>query len=208
MTLALLDPDRDQARELLERELSGPDYNRAEPLVNRLIDWLLARLDDIFSLIPGSQSLGWVLVLAVLVVVALVTFFAVRGRRRGSVLTQGRTGAVLEDPTLTAADYRSRADRAAQTGDWDTVLLDSYRALAADGVERTLLDHAAALTAHEVGRDLGRCFPAQQVQLAGAADAFDLVRYGEGSSTQQQATGVRDLDRTLSKTRPYADALT
>lgn len=207
MTWLVLDPDRDQAREWLETELSKADYNRAEPLVTRLIDWLLARLDDLLSLVPGSQSLGWVLVLGVLVVVALVTFFAVRGRRRGSALTQGGRGAVLEDPTLSATDYRSRANRAAQSGDWDSVLLDSYRALAADGVERTLLDHASALTAHEVGRDLGRYFPAQQAQLADAADAFDLVRYGEGSSTQQQAAGVRELDRTLSKTRPHADAL-
>lgn len=204
----LLDPDRDQAREWLEQELSGPDYNRAEPLFRRLLDWLLDRLDQLFSLVPGSQSLGWLLVLAVLLVVAVVAIFAVRGRRRSGALSERGTGAVLEDPSLRAADYRSRAERAAEAGDWDTVLLDSYRALAADGVERTLLDHAAALTAHEVGVALGRYFPAQQAEIFSAADLFDLVRYGEGSSTQQEAPGVRDLDRTLSRTRPHAEALT
>lgn len=207
MTPALLDPDRDQARQWLDSELSEAEYNRAEPLIRRVIDWLLGRLDDLFSLVPGSQSLGWVLVLAVLVLVAVVAYFAARGRRRGRALMQGGTGAVLEDPTLTAADYRSRADRAAQAGDWNAVLLDSYRALAADGVERTLLDHASALTAHEVGRDLGRYFPTQRAQLTGAADTFDRVRYSDGSSTQQEATGVRDLDRTLTRARPHADAL-
>jgi len=207
VTSALLDPDRDQARDWLEHELSGPGYNRAEPLVRRALDWLLDRLDQLLSLVPGSQSLGWLLVLAVLLVVAVVAVFAVRGRRRNGALSQGGTGSVLEDPSLSAADYRSRADRAAQTGDWDTVLLDSYRALAADGVKRTLLDHAAALTAHEVGADLGRSFPAQQTELLGAADLFDLVRYGKGSSTEQEASRVRDLDRTLSRTRPHAEAL-
>lgn len=207
MTSAALDPDRDQARQWLEAELSKAEYNRSEPLVRRLINWLLERLSDLLSLVPGSQSLGWVLLLAVLALVAVVALFAVRGRRRGHALGQQGSGAVLEDPTLSAADYRSRADQAARAGDWDAVLLDSYRALAADGVERTLLDHASALTAHEVGHDLGRYFPPQQAQLAAAADAFDLVRYGDGTSGEREASGVRDLDRTLSRTRPHAEAL-
>lgn len=201
-----LDPDRDQARQWLEGELSKPDYNRAEPLVRQLLDWLLGRLDQLFALLPGSTSLGWVLLALVVATLLVVALFAVRGRRRHGILAQRAPGAVLEDPSLNAADYRRRAGQAAAAGDWEAVLLDSYRALTAEAAERTLIDDAPALTAHEVQLHLGAFFPAHLDSLRAAARAFDLVRYGDGVATPEAAGQVRDLDVLLSRSRPLAAA--
>lgn len=117
-------------------------------------------------------------------------------------LRERPTGAVLEDPHLTARDYRDRAERAWRSGDWDAALLDSYRALAASADERTLLDDVPGRTAHEIALALATPFAEHAPALGDAADRFDDVRYGDRHATREQAERVRSLDSTLARTRP------
>jgi len=197
-----LDPDREEARRWLADELAQPDYHRPEPIVTRIVNWLLDRLNDLIQLVPGGSGLSQLLLVVVvgLAVVALV--FALRGRFRQGALRERATGAVLEDPHLTARDYRSRAEAAWRRGDWDSVLLDSYRAIAAAATERALLDDVPGRTAHEVAVALTVPFPEQAPALRDAADRFDDVRYGGRRATREQAERVRALDGTLARTRP------
>lgn len=198
----MLDPDRDEARELLRRELSNTDYNRPESFLVKALDWLLERINGLIEFIPGSNGLSTLLLGAVLALVVVAIVFAVRGTRRSRSLQDRAQGPVLSEDGLTAADYRSRAAAAAQRGDWDTVLLDSYRALAAATDERALLDELPGTTAHEIAIGLRGPFPDHQDQLLEAANAFDAVCYGDQHATQQQAERVRELDRVLARTRP------
>jgi hypothetical protein len=197
----VLDPDRDEARELLQRELQKPDYNRPESLLVQAVTWLLDRLNALITIMPGSTGLSTLLLAVVLGLVGLGVYFAVRGSRRSRRLTD-RRGPVLSEHGLTAEDYRSRAADAARDGRWDDVLLDSYRAIAAATEERALLDEQPGTTAHEIAVGLRAPFPGQAAAVLQAADAFDAVCYGDEHASQQQAERVRELDRTLARTRP------
>ncbi len=198
------DPDADGARDLLQRELSKPEYNSPQGWLSRLIDWVNDRLSSLLNVVPGS---GWLSVLVVILVVAIVVVaivFAVRHRLRDKSLSRTSGGTVLDDKNLTAAQYRDRARQAASSADWDTCLLDSFRALTASAGERTLLDDAPTRTAHEVADRLAVTFADSAADLRWSADAFDRVRYGEISCSRGDAERVRDLDRTVEKAKPAA----
>lgn len=202
----MLDPDRDEARELLQRELVKPDYNRPESLLQKGLSWLLERLGDLIQIMPGSNGLSMLLLGVILALAVVAIFFAVRGSRRSRQLTD-RTGPVLAEVGLGARDYRARAAAAAREGRWDDVLLDSYRAIAAATDERALLDELPGTTAHEIALGLRGPFPDHAEALLAAANDFDGVCYGDQRASQQQAERVRELDRALAATRPARLAL-
>ncbi|GAA1152126.1 hypothetical protein GCM10009583_22720 [Ornithinicoccus hortensis] len=197
-----LDPDRDEARDLLSRELSKSDYHRPESFVRKAVGWLLERIDGLIEILPGSSGLSTLLLGAVLALVLVAVGFAVRGTRRGSRLREPGARPVLDEPGMSAQDYRDRAAAAVRAGDWDAVLLDSYRAIAAGAEERTLLDELPGTTAHEVAVGLRGPFPQHADQIGQAADLFDAVCYGDQHTDQQEAERVRELDRVLARTRP------
>lgn len=202
----MLDPDRDDARELLQRELAKPDYNRPESLLQKGLSWLLERLGDLIQIMPGSNGLSMLLLGVILALAVVAIFFAVRGSRRSRQLTD-RTGPVLAEVGLGARDYRARAAAAAREGRWDDVLLDSYRAIAAATDERALLDELPGTTAHEIALGLRGPFPDHAEALLAAANDFDGVCYGDQRASQRQAERVRELDRALAATRPARLAL-
>jgi len=191
-----------ESRRLLTEELSRPEYNRPEDLLDRLLSWLLEQLDRLLQVLPGSGGLASILIGAVVVIAVAACVLAMRGRLRSSALGPQSPGAVLEETHLSGRDYRQRAARAAERGDWDTVLLDSYRALTTAAGERTLLDDAPTRTAHEVALHLGRVFPDHRLSLLQAAEGFDRVRYGGRSCSPAEAVAVRELDATVMQARP------
>lgn len=198
----MLNPDRDEARELLERELAKADYHRPESVIAKGAGWLVDRVNGLIEIVPGSSGLSTLLLGIVLALVGVAIFFAVRGTRTSRKLSATGAGPVLSEEGLSASDYRARATAAAERGDWDGVLLDSYRAIAAATQERALLDELPGTTAHEIAVGLHGPFPDRGPALLEAADSFDTVCYGDGHATQQEAERVRDLDRVLARTRP------
>lgn len=204
MISALSDPDADEARDLLQRELSKPEYNAPENWIQRIVDWVFEQLNNLLNVVPGSGWLSGLLVVLVLAIVMVAIVFATRYRLRARGLRGAPAAAVLDDATRTAADYRTRARRAAEASDWDSCLLDSYRALTASAGERTLLDNAPTRTAHEVADRLAIPFVERADDLRWAADAFDRVRYGEISCEKAEAERVRDLERSIQRATPAA----
>lgn len=194
-----LDPSNDEAHQWLADELSKGRYAPAFDL----LDWLSRLLDRVVpSQVGGIGVPGWVIPLVATVVVVAALVLVLRAgdselRRRGR-----KTGSFVDDPTLTADDYRRLAAEAEAAEDWDGVALHSFRAFAVGAEERALLDERPGRTAHEVVVDLGPVFPAFQDRMVAAADVFDEVRYGDLSTTRDTALATRDLDAELRRARP------
>lgn len=196
-----LDPSSSQAQQWARDELAHGRYDTSLPWWQRLVDWLLNQTGGGHS----SGLPGWMAPLVVILVLAAVALIvALVLRREGSRTgTRGVRTAGLSEEGLSADDYRRRARTAAGRGDWDAVLLDSYRAVAASAVERTLLDELPGRTAHEAAVALGPLFPEQRDALETTAAAFDAVRYGHLSATPDQARRAAELDEAVLRTRPH-----
>lgn len=193
-----LDPSRAEGRRWLEDELAKARYDVTPSLWDRFVAWLLGLFDTTG---PGLPSWVFALVLLVaLAVIALVVVLLLRPEARAR--RSGDHGSVLDDRGVDATAYRVRARRAVSDGDWETALLDSYRAIVASGVERTILDDLPGRTAHEASVELSRAFPAEYAGLRRAADRFDAVRYGHDPAGEADAREVLALDERLGRTRP------
>lgn len=192
-----LDPSRSEGRRLLEEELSKPRYAVEPSLWDRFREWLLG-LDGTG---PGLPSWVFVLVLVVaLAVIALVVGLLLRPEARAKRSRTDR--GVLDERGVDATAYRSRAQSAVRDRDWDTAVLDGYRAIVASGVERTILDELPGRTAHEASLELSRAFPAEGGAIRGGADRFDAVRYGHDRASEDDARSVLALDQRLVRARP------
>ncbi|MEO7269765.1 MAG: DUF4129 domain-containing protein [Knoellia sp.] len=194
-----LDPSRSEGRRLLEDELAKPRYAVKPSLWDRFREWLFGLFDGT----GGAGFPGWVFALVLLIglaVVALIVVLMLRPEARAR--RSGDDRSVLDERGVDAAAYRSRAQSAVRERDWDTVVLDAYRAIVASGVERTVLDALPGRTAHEASLELARAFPNEGAALRASADRFDAVRYGHDRSTEEDARGVLGLDERLTQTRP------
>jgi hypothetical protein len=194
-----LDPTPPEAREWLEQELHGSDYQSS--WLDSVIRWVL---DQVRKLLEGAGDLAGLspvlTVLLGLVVVALLVWVLPKVRRE-SRATRSR-GLVLEDLTTTARTYRDRAALALRDGRYDDAVLDGFRAIAKDMSDRAVLVDAPGSTAHEASLALASCFPDHGDRLARAADLFDAVRYGHRRATADQAGEIQRLDAELVTTRP------
>lgn len=196
-------PSPGQAREWLRQELAKADYHR-EPLLGRVVRWLTERWGSI-SQGPsnvGALSTVVTVVVAVLAVALLAWALPKVRRERGR---RGQRAAVLLDPTVSARDLRARADRALAEGRFDDAVLDGVRALTRGMCDRTLLEEAPGLTAHEMGVALSRRFPGESGRLRLAANLFDAVRYGHQGASRSDAEQVLRLDSALQTARPVLD---
>ena len=204
--LRSLDPSPAEARKWLGDELQRSDYHNPwlESLLRWIGDQLSKLLDGANRLANGGLSLV-VTVLVALVTIALLAWVLPKVRREPVVARPG--GSVIVDPTITAGTYREMAARALADGRYDAAVLEGFRAIAKDMSDRTLLDDAPALTAHEVSLELSRPFPDFAGRLAQAANLFDAVRYGHRGANQDGAAQVLRLDSELAVARPVLLAL-
>lgn len=200
-----LDPSVEQARAWLSDELSSAAYADDRSLLDRFWDWLNQQLSGVGGQTPAAPGWAMPVVLVVLaLVVAAILLVAVR--RSPAASRSGAAGGVLDEPHLTAADYRSRAEAALARGDAAAATADAFRAVAASAAERTLLDDVPGRTAHEIGAALTGVFPDDAAAVRGAADLFDRVVYGRVGVDATDARGVLELDARLRATRPVLAA--
>jgi hypothetical protein len=200
---ARLDPGNGEARRWLERELADPAYRDTRDPVQRALDALLRWLVDLLSGVSGPDE-PLPSVVAGIVALALLglALFALRQVRRGRRLRADAPPPVLGTERLTADEYRERARRAFAQDRYAACVLDALRAVASGAVERTLLEDAPSLTAHEIADRLSSVFPDHADGLHRSADRFDAVAYGDEVPTREQARAVLDLDVALLAARP------
>ena len=190
-----LQPSRDQAREWAVRELSGRAYQEARPsLINRALSWLWEHVNGWQS--PHSPGAGIGAVIAV-AAAAVVVIWAVRraGGLHRNVRTQ--TGAALGARPMTAAQHHAAADRAGAADDWNTAVIERFRAIVRELEERTILNPQHGRTADEIAAAAASAVPPLGPQFIGAADIFDVVRYGGQSGTPDQDGALRELAAQL-----------
>ena len=140
----------------------------------------------------AAMAIGLALVLALL---WLVT------RARATPRAGAPRGSVLPDPSISAAQWRERAELAQTEGRHSEALIHAFRALAARQVEQGRLAESPSTTAHEVAEALRSAYPDQASGMTEGARLFDLVLYGDREATREQAELLLALDGELGGVR-------
>lgn len=200
-----VDPDRPEARRLLQEELAKAEYQRAKPtwfdqLVSNFFDWVNHLTLGNASGPPALGLLVLLIVVVALVVVAFLVFGLPRLNRRSTV-----TGSLFgEDDARSAAQMRAAAESAARRNDFTLAITEMFRSIARGLAERTVLSTSPGTTAHDFATRAANAFPAQSEQLAAASIAFDEVRYLGRTGTAEQYQAVARLEQSLRTAKPAA----
>ena len=203
-----VDPDAEQARRWVVDELSKSDYRAAQPtwfdrLAAAVRDWF-ASLD--FGSVDGPPQLG-ALLIVLAVVAALVVAFLVFGLPRFG-RKSGVTGDLFgEHDDRDSAAIRRAAESAAAAGDFDTAIVEMFRATARALAERTVVTTSPGTTAHDFAVRAAASFPDFADPLAAAAASFDGVRYLGRSGTAGEYAALAGLERALRAARPQLQAV-
>ncbi|MFB6437287.1 DUF4129 domain-containing protein [Streptomyces sp. NPDC056411] len=190
------------AREAAERELSDPRYHQHDPNpIQRALDWLWDRLDELFHTAAGATPGGWIGLLTIAACVLLL-LLALR-LRLGAVRRTPTTRRTLFATTpRTAAEHRTAAARYAAAGLWSQAIQDRMRAIVLALEERALLTPGPGRTADEAATEAGRALPRHADRLRTAARIFDDVTYGGRPGTEQAYALLTVLDTDLQHARP------
>ncbi len=203
-----VDPDADEARELLINELAKPQYQAAKPtlfdqLARAFWDWLNSlTIGGVEG--PPALGLGIILVLvAAAIVVAILVFGLPRLNRRSAV-----AGSLFgDDDARDAAHLRRDAEAAAAAGDWATAIAEMFRAVARGLAERTVLTTTPGTTASGFATRAGAAFPSLSEEFVASARAFDEVRYLGRAGTREQYEAVAALESRARGLRPTLEAV-
>ncbi|PWJ26097.1 uncharacterized protein DUF4129 [Branchiibius hedensis] len=198
----MIDPDH--ARDLLRQELANPEYAPQRNWLQEAKDWFINHvLDPILRHANSAPGIVMTILLVLLVIAVGYSLTRFRARRAAPSVAEDL---VFTDATATAAQLRTSAAEAAARGDYTRAYLDYFRALARSGQERALVPADPGLTAHELGRPLAGCFPAESGEIERAASGFDLFRYGEVPASEADVNRIRGLDERLRAARPVVVA--
>ena len=190
-----IDIDRDAAHEAAQHELGKPIYPKAS-LTERLVDWIneaLYRLADASAALPG----GWLTISVLLILVVIAIVVAIRIARRTMRTNRGGEHALFGDHELSAAEHRATAEQYASQANWSAAIRHRLRAVARQLEETGVLDPVPGRTASELARDAGRAVPNLATELAGAAEIFNDVTYGQRPGSEAAYRLIADLDDHL-----------
>lgn len=163
---------------------------------NQFVEWLR-------SLNGGSISgpnIGMLLIGVLAVVLIVVAVIVVRPRLNAR---RKESAEVFDDASSVNAEaFRARASAAAGRGDWQTAVVEQFRAVVRSAEDRAIIDTQAGRTADEAAVQLGRAFATAGSRLEQAARLFDGVKYGKAAATPSDHAAVLALDTELSATKP------
>jgi hypothetical protein len=196
--LLLLDlPGRDEAREAAQRELSKHAYQEAQPpWFERLVRWVLGKLQEVFEKASGNVPGGWVGVVVLLLLlgglVALV-LVKVRPARRAKGLPELFDGG----QELSAEGHRRLAEQAAARGEWAEAVRERLRAVVRELEGRGVVEPRPGRTADEVALEAGRVVPSLSGPLLAGARLFDEVWYGGRAADSSSYRVLVELDERV-----------
>ena len=192
-------PGAQEAREAAEAELAKPAYHPVPNLLDRLWRWLVEHLDPTTA-IPGIPPLLSGLIVLLVLVTCIVLLVVLLRRFRPVGRSRRASGRLFDDERDARALARA-ADAAAERGDWDTAVVERFRAIIRSLDERGLIEDYPGMTAHEAAALGSGALEALGEELTRAAALFDAVRYGEVVSTEEQDAWMRDLARRVDTAR-------
>jgi hypothetical protein len=199
--------DRDPAREAAREELLRPEYHRHDPnLVQRAMNWVGDRVNDLLDQLGGGSASGWTGLIVFLVLFALIgAALWWRFGRPGRSATSD-AGALFTDGPRGADEHRAAAQRHAAAAEWAPAVREQMRALIRSLEERTLLNPRPGRTADEAAREAGRHLPEHAAELADAARLFDDIAFGDRTADQAAYQRLAALDERLRRARPLIQA--
>ncbi len=203
-----LEPDAETARRWLEEELSKPEYRGGGNWLQQVLAWLNTQLERLLSTGSGSGGLSAPTMVVLALLGALLTgavIYLVVGPLRRSRATR-RSASVFEDDEREATDIRSAAVNAALAEDWDTAVIERFRALVRGAEERHLVAVVPGMTAMEFTHEAGRRLPHHARDLATCADAFDGIRYGHTHATRALYDLLAATDDAIARAKPVVHA--
>ena len=192
-------PGAQEAREAAEAELAKPAYHPVPNLLDRLWRWLVEHLDPT-TVIPGIPPLLSGLIVLLVLVTCIILLVVLLRRFRPVGRSRRASGRLFDDERDARALARA-ADAAAERGDWDTAVVERFRAIIRSLDERGLIEDYPGMTAHEAAALGSGALEALGEELTRAAALFDAVRYGEVVSTEEQDAWMRDLARRVDTAR-------
>lgn len=194
-------PDAGEARRWAAEELAKPEYRENAPswlgtLWRNFLDWLQS-LDG-----TGGDAAAVPSPVIALVIAAIIAAAVILARPRLNARRRQAREVFEPDATLGAADYRSRAEAAAAAGNWGDAVVERFRATVRSAEDRAILDAQPGRTADEAAGALSLHFSALAPRLAGAAAAFDAIRYGNKTAGSAGYRDIVDLDAALEQAKP------
>lgn len=197
-----IDVGRAEAADAARRELAKAVYDDARPsLPQRILEWVIGKIQDLFSSLAGATPGGYVglvvLLLLVALVVAVIIWRVGRPRRTATAEVPLFVGRVRS-----AAEHRAAADAAAAAGDWDEAVRQRFRAIVRSLEERDVLEPRPGRTADEAASVAAVAMPSCAAGLRAAARSFDDIAYGYRARDQRSDRDLRELDEQLAATRP------
>lgn len=202
-----LDPSSGEGRRWLADELARPEYSTQENPVRRairaVIEWFLGLFDS-----EAGETISWwwyaLVIIAFAVILALIAWavFRIQPGRRSRVTEQD---GVFDEAGISAAEYLARARAAAAEGDFSRAVLDAYRSISADAIERFILDDLPGATAREIAHSLAPVFPDERDTLREAATAFGAVRYGDVRADRASAERLLALQGRIATAQPLLE---
>ncbi|MFH5878102.1 DUF4350 domain-containing protein [Arthrobacter sp. NA-172] len=196
-----VDPNREEARRWAAEELSKAQYASAKPswiddIWNQFLEWL--RSLNSGSLNGTNISLPVIGALAVVLIVVAVMVVRPRLNARRKESAEVFDGEVSANADV----FRARASAAAAREDWQTAVVEQFRAVVRSAEDRAVIDIQAGRTADEAAAQLGRAFGTASSNLKNAAALFDGVKYGKAPATAADHASVLALDMEMSAMKP------
>ncbi|MCT1438011.1 DUF4129 domain-containing protein [Brachybacterium paraconglomeratum] len=198
----------DEARERILEELAKDEYDDSPGFVAWLLgaieDWLARMVDGV----DGSSATQTVIAVLLALVLAAVVVLVLRRTgllRRSPALAVD--AALDAEPVLSGEELRGAARDAIDAGRTDDGTVLALRALVRDLEERTLLDVATGMTAHEAATRAALTFPDLRGRLQRGADAFDTAAYSVRSVGAKPAEDMLRLAEYIAETSPDLSAL-
>jgi hypothetical protein len=189
---------RESAREEAHRELSKDAYRAAEPsAAERLLNWLLDRIGDLFDRATGASPGGG---LGLLAIVAVVVLLVVAVLVRFGPLSRSATRAAefdLGPLGSSPADHRGLADRFAAEGRYADAVRERLRAVVRDLEARGAVEPRPGRTVDEIVAEAGRALPGTATELAAGARLFSDIWYGGRRAVAGDDERLREVDRRV-----------
>jgi len=197
----------DEARERVLEELSKAEYDNSTGFVAWLFGALDAWLDRLLEGVDGSSTAQTAIAVLLVLLLGAVVVLVLRRTgllRRSPALAVD--AALDADPVLSGEQLRGAARTAIDESRTDDGTVLALRALVRDLEERTLLDVATGMTAHEAATRAAVSFPDLRGRLQRGADAFDTAAYSVRAVGAKPAEDMLRLAEYIAETAPDLDA--